>query len=95
MKPTAPLRNKFKVLATTPCRGLYLVRLVARCFAVLFCGAVLSAFAKDNIPDLSSRPPFNAYVGRNVHLLRPAYLIYEDFWTGPEHGIANITSHRN
>jgi hypothetical protein len=70
MNPMAPLRNKFKVLATTPCRGLYLVRLVARCFAVLFCGAVLSAFAKDNIPDLSSRPPFNAYVGRNVHLLR-------------------------
>ena len=63
--------------------------MVARCLAVLFCGAALSAFAKDNIRDLSSRPPFNAYVGRTVHLLRPAYLIYEDFWTGPEYGIAS------
>ena len=26
MKPTAPLRNKFSVLATTPCRGLSLSR---------------------------------------------------------------------
>jgi hypothetical protein len=26
MKPTAPLRNKFSVIATTPCRGLSLSR---------------------------------------------------------------------
>jgi|SRR5882724_6874108 len=63
--------------------------MLARCLTVLFCGAVLSACEKDDIRDLSSRPPFNAYVGRTVHLLRPAYLIYEDFWTGPEYGISD------
>jgi len=26
MKPTAPLRNKFSVFVTTPCRGLSLFR---------------------------------------------------------------------
>jgi hypothetical protein len=63
--------------------------MVTRCLAVLFCGTVLPAFAKDNIRDLSSRPPFNAYVGHTVRLLRSASLVYEDFWTGPEYGIAS------
>jgi hypothetical protein len=61
--------------------------MVARCLAVVFCGAFLSACASDNIRDVSNRPPFNKYVGRSVPLLRPAYLIDEDFWTGPQYGI--------
>src|SRR5947209_18227614 len=63
--------------------------MAVRCLAVLFCCAALSASAKDNIRDLSSRPPFNTYVGRTVHLQRLASLVYEDFWTGPEYGIAS------
>src|SRR5437870_2231930 len=62
--------------------------MVARGLTLILCGTVLSACASDNIRDLSTRPPFNRYVGRTVHLLRPAYLMYEDFWTGPQYGIS-------
>ena len=61
--------------------------MVARGLTLILCGTVLSACASDNIRDLSNHPPFNRYVGRTVHLLRPAYLIEEDFWTGPQYGI--------
>jgi hypothetical protein len=61
--------------------------MVARALTLILCGTVLSACASANIRDLSNRPPFNRYVGRTVPLLRPAYLIEEDFWTGPQYGI--------
>src|SRR2546423_5936219 len=62
--------------------------MVARGLTLILCGTVLSGCASDNIRDVSNRPPFNKYVGRTVHLLRPAYLMYEDFWTGPQYGIS-------
>jgi hypothetical protein len=67
--------------------------MVARRLTLILCGAVLSACASDNIRDLSNRPPFNKYVGRTVPLLRPAYLIEEDFWTGPQYGIMDGWMH--
>lgn len=61
--------------------------MVAHGITLTVCAAALFACASDNIRDLSNRPPFNRYVGRTVPLLRPAYLIDEDFWTGPQYGI--------
>jgi hypothetical protein len=63
--------------------------MVARGLMLIVCATVLFACASDNIRDLSNRAPFNRYVGRTVHLLRPAYLIEEDFWTGPQYGISD------
>ena len=62
--------------------------MVARRLTLILCGSVLAACVSDNIRDVSNRPPFNKYVGRTVRLLRPAYLMYEDFWTGPQYGIS-------
>lgn len=71
--------------------------MAARCLTLVLCGAILLGCSSDKIRDLSGHPPFNAYVGRTVHLLEPVYLMYEDFWTGPEYGIstAPITGEEN
>jgi hypothetical protein len=63
--------------------------MVARALTLVLWATALSACASDNIRDVSNRPPFNKYVGHTVHLLRPAYLIEEDFWTGPQYGVMN------
>ena|SRR5207249_3238691 len=67
--------------------------MVTRGITLTVWATVLFACASDNIRDLSNRPPFNKYVGRTVPLLRPAYLIEEDFWTGPQYGIMDGWMH--
>ena len=62
--------------------------MVARGFTLIVCATALLACASENIRDLSGRPRFNRYAGRTVHLHRPAYLIEEDFWTGPQYALS-------
>jgi hypothetical protein len=67
--------------------------MVGRFLAIVVSISLVSGCMAGNNRDLSTHPPFSAYVGRTVSLLRPAYVIYEDNWTMPKYGIRETPLH--